>query len=440
MKISVIGTGYVGLVTGACFAETGNDVICVDTDESKVARLGRGEIPFYEPGLPELVERNVAEKRLKFVTDTAKSTKDAEICFICVGTPSAKDGSVDLSQVFDAADAVAAATKGKIVMTLKSTVPPGTGDRVAAHIRNKHKFEMKIVSNPEFLREGSAVQDCLVPDRVVVGTGDEDLAAMFKELYHPFVRTGNPIFILDRTSAEMAKYASNACLAARISFINEISMLCERVGADVTRVRAAVGADHRIGMQYLFPSLGFGGSCFPKDVRGLAALARENGMEPRILKATLDTNEAQKMNFVQKVVTHFSSRGGVEGKKIAVWGLAFKAKTDDIRESASLTVIDQLLNAKAKLVVFDPEAISNVKALYGSRLEYAHSAYAALEGSEALCVLTEWNQFRHPDFGQVKKLLRNAVIFDGRNLYHPETLAGAGFTYYSIGRPPEIQA
>jgi UDPglucose 6-dehydrogenase len=342
--------------------------------------------------------------------------------------------------VFEAADAVAISTKGKMVLTLKSTVPPGTGDRVAAHIEEKHGFKMKVVSNPEFLREGSAVQDCLVPDRVVVGTEDEDLAELFKELYHPFVRTGNPIFILDRKSAEMTKYASNACLAARISFINEISMLCERVGADVTRVRAAVGADHRIGMQYLFPSLGFGGSCFPKDVRGLAALARDHGMNPLILQSTLDANEAQKKNFADKIVSHFSRQGGISGKRIAVWGLAFKAKTDDIRESAALTVIDRLLDSDAKVTVFDPEAISNVNGVYGNRLEYAHSAYAALEGADAMCVLTEWNQFRHPDFGQIKKLLRTPTIFDGRNLYHPETLAGLGFTYYSIGRPAEVRS
>lgn len=439
MKISVIGTGYVGLVTGACFAETGNDIICVDSDEAKVTKLRRGEIPFYEPGLNELVKRNEAEGRLQFVSDTAKGVQDAEISFICVGTPSRKDGSVDLSQVFEAAHTVSAGSKGKTILTIKSTVPPGTADRISSEIETKHKFKMRVVSNPEFLREGSAVQDCLVPDRIVVGTEDEELGSLFKELYHPFVRTGNPIFILDCKSAEVTKYAANACLAARVSFINEISMLCERVGADVTRVRAAIGADHRIGMQYLFPSIGFGGSCFPKDVRGLAALARERGMEPHILKATLDANEAQKKNFVDKILGYFSKHGGPEGKRVAIWGLAFKAKTDDIRESAALTVIDHLLKAKVKLTVFDPEALSNVKALYGTKLEYAHSAYAALEGADALCVLTEWNQFRHPDFAQIKRLLRTPVIFDGRNLYHPETLAGMGFAYYSVGRPPETQ-
>lgn len=435
MKIAVIGTGYVGLVTGACFAETGNDVTCIDSDTGKVDRLCKREIPFYEPGLKEVVERNISEGRLKFVSDTAKGTDGAEITFICVGTPSAKDGSVDLSQVYDASHAVATATKGNTILTIKSTVPPGTADGVAADLEAKQKLKMKVVSNPEFLREGSAVQDCLVPDRVVVGTAHEDLADTFKELYAPFVRTGNPIFVLDRKSAEMTKYASNACLAARISFINEISMLCERVGADVTRVRAAVGSDQRIGMQYLFPSLGFGGSCFPKDVRGLAALAREKGMNPRILQATLDGNEAQKKNFVEKVIHHFEKSGGIEGKRIAIWGLAFKAKTDDIRESAALTVIDHLLEAKAKITVFDPEAISNVKTLYSDRLEYAHSAYLALENADALCVLTEWNQFRHPDFVQIKKLLRNPVIFDGRNLYRQDMLSGLGFTYYSVGRP-----
>ncbi|MFH1262549.1 MAG: UDP-glucose/GDP-mannose dehydrogenase family protein [Pseudomonadota bacterium] len=439
MKIAVIGTGYVGLVTGACFAETGNDVTCVDADESKVSKLKKGEVPFYEPGLNEIVKRNVTEGRLKFLSDTARAAKEAEVSFICVGTPSAKDGSVDLSQVFEASRAVAAASEGKTILTIKSTVPPGTADRVASEIGEKLKLKLRVVSNPEFLREGSAVQDCLIPDRVVVGTEDEDLAALLKGLYHPFVRTGNPIFILDRKSAEMTKYASNALLAARISFINEISMLCERVGADVTRVRAAVGADHRIGMQYLFPSLGFGGSCFPKDVRGLAALAREKGMNPGMLQATLDANEAQKKNFVDKVLGHFAKKGGAAGKRVAIWGLAFKAKTDDIRESAALTVVDHLLKAKMRLTVFDPEAITNVKSVYEDRLEYAHSAYAALEGADALCVLTEWNQFRHPDFGQLKKLLRSPVIFDGRNLYHPETLAGMGFTYYSVGRPPEIQ-
>ncbi|MFH1018278.1 MAG: UDP-glucose/GDP-mannose dehydrogenase family protein, partial [Pseudomonadota bacterium] len=351
MRIAVIGTGYVGLVTGACFAETGNDVTCVDIDRAKVEKLSRGEVPFYEPGLPELVTRNLAEGRLRFSSSTADATQDAQICFICVGTPSKPDGSADLGAVFAAAETAASAA-ANVIMTVKSTVPIGTCHQVLDHLRSKGKEGVRVVSNPEFLREGNAVQDCLFPDRIVVGTEDPVVAQMLCELYGPYVRTGHPILVMDVRSAEMTKYAANSLLAQRISFMNEISMVCDAVGADVSLVRKGIAADHRIGEHYLFPSVGFGGSCFPKDVRALASLAESKGIQPRLLQATLAVNEAQKKNFVDKIFRHFGGPGAMKGKTLAVWGLAFKAKTDDIRESPALAVIDGLLSAGAKLSVY----------------------------------------------------------------------------------------
>lgn len=435
MNIAVIGTGYVGLVTGACFAETGNNVICVDTDADKIKGLKQGKIPFYEPGLSEIVTRNVEEKRLDFSTDAKEAISKAHISFICVGTPSSQDGSANLSFVMNAAETVAKHAKDGSVLTLKSTVPIGTAEQVQKKLKGMGKEKIFVASNPEFLREGSAVQDCLLPDRIVVGMAQYEVADLFRDLYQPFVRTGHPIFVMDNRSAEMSKYAANALLAIRISFINEVSMLCERVKADIGHVRAAIGSDHRIGMQYLFPSIGFGGSCFPKDVRALEALARENKVQAELLKATLDVNEAQKALFVEKIMNHFQSIGGVKGKRIAIWGLAFKAKTDDIRESPALTVMDKLLGEGADLTVYDPTAMNNVKNMYGDRLTYAKFSYAALEEADALCVLTEWNQFRHPDFFQIKELLKTPTIFDGRNLYDPKFMKKQGFAYYSIGRP-----
>jgi UDPglucose 6-dehydrogenase len=432
MKISVIGTGYVGLVTGACFAETGNDVVCADVDGAKIAMLSRGQIPFYEPGLEEIVTRNIKEKRLRFSVDPGASMAEAEIAFICVGTPSAPDGSADLRYVFDAAR-TAAGTGKDLILVVKSTVPVGTCDKVRDLVAPLAKARIRVASNPEFLREGSAVSDCMTPDRVVVGTDDPDVADRLRALYAPYVRTGAPIYVMTVRSSEMTKYAANALLAQRISFINEISMLCDAVGADVGYVRAGIGADRRIGTQYLFPSVGFGGSCFPKDVRALAALAEEHGVVPRLLRATLDVNETQKRRFAEAVATSFP--GGAAGKKVAVWGLAFKAKTDDIRESPALAVIDRLLEAGARVSVFDPVAIPNTRAVYGSKLTYAGSMYEAIEGTEALCVLTEWNQFRTPDFARVKELMAVPALFDGRNLYDPAEVRRHGFRYVSVGRP-----
>ncbi len=434
MKIAIVGTGYVGLVTGACFAETGNDVICVDTDERKIGALREGKIPFYEPSLAELVCQNASEGRLRFTTQMSEAVAGAKIGFICVGTPSSDDGSADLSWVNGAGREIAEATQGKIVLTVKSTVPIGTCDRLEEELRKLGFSEIQVVSNPEFLREGSAVQDCLLPDRVVVGTENEEIASLFRELYHPFVRTGHPIFVIDRRSTEMTKYASNALLACRISFMNEMAVLCEEVGADVSRVRSAMGADHRIGMQYLFPSVGFGGSCFPKDVRALEYLSRSYKLDPQMLTATLGINEAQKKRFVTRMVSRLGQDGNAKGKQVAIWGLAFKAKTDDVRESPALTIVEGLLKAGVKITVYDPEAMKNVREIYGEKLNYAASSQEALKGADALCVLTEWNQFRHPDFSQIKTLLRAPLIFDGRNLYDPEALAKQGFEYHSIGR------
>ncbi len=438
MNIAVIGTGYVGLVTGACFAETGNKVICIDVDEEKVDRLRKGDIPFYEPGLPEIVNRNVTEGRMSFSTNTGEAVSKAQICFICVGTPSENDGSADLSYVLKAAEEIAKGAHEATIIALKSTVPVGTADQVLELLRSKGKNNIAVVSNPEFLREGTALQDCLQPDRIVVGTDDETIAEIFRELYHPFVRTGKPIFILDHRSAEMAKYAANALLAMRISFVNEISMLCEKVGADIAKVRVAIGADQRIGMQYLFPSIGFGGSCFPKDVRALESLARKNGENGSLLSAILEVNEAQKKNFMRKIFHHFKGKSELQGKRMAIWGLSFKAKTDDIRESPALFVIDELLGAGMNISVYDPSAMQNVEAIYKNRVSYAKFSYAALDGADALCVLTEWNQFRHPDFLQIKELLQTPTIFDGRNLYDPEAMKKLGFNYYSVGRSPVL--
>jgi UDPglucose 6-dehydrogenase len=434
MRISVIGTGYVGLVTGTCFAETGNDVTCIDNDAGKIEALAKNGIPFYEPGLRELVERNRREGRLSFTTDLKRSVSEAEVAFVCVGTPSSADGSADLSFVREVAKSVAE-SGGNPVLTIKSTVPVGTGDEVSALLKQMGKENLRVASNPEFLREGSAVQDCLTPDRIVIGTEDPAVAGLFRELYAPYVRTGKPIYVMDVRSAEMTKYAANALLAQRISFMNEISMLCDLVGADISLVRSGIAADHRIGSQYLFPSVGFGGSCFPKDVRALASLCEKNGLEPKLLKATLDVNEAQKSSFVSKVLKHFGGKEKARGKKIAVWGLAFKAKTDDVRESPALTVIDGLLNAKMNVTVYDPVANPNVQTMYRDQLTYASTAYGCLEGADAVCVLTEWNQFRTPDFVRMKKQLAEPVVFDGRNLYDPGTMQTLGFTYYSIGRP-----
>lgn len=434
MKIAILGTGYVGLVTGACFAETGNEVACIDTDRDKVARLNDGKIPFYEPGLAEIVQRNAQGGRLRFSADFAMGTRGCPVVFVCVGTPSLPDGAADLSQVFAAVEQIARSAPDAKVVVIKSTVPVGTADAAAERIAAAGRSGLDVVSNPEFLREGSAVSDCLLPDRVVIGTARAELAATFRDLYTPYVRTGNPILVMDRRSAELAKYAGNAFLAMRIAFVNEMARLCENLGADVRRVREAMGADHRIGMQYLFPSIGFGGSCFPKDVRALRHLMQSRGLSPFLLEATLESNEFQKRNFVDRVVAELGGAAACAGKRVAVWGIAFKAKTDDIRESASLTVIDALLERGIGVTAFDPEAMENARRHYGARVSFAVDAYAALEGADALCVLTEWNQFRFPDFARIKSSLRRPLVCDGRNLYDPDPLVGMGFRYLGIGR------
>jgi UDPglucose 6-dehydrogenase len=434
MKITVIGTGYVGLVTGTCFAETGSTVACVDIDQKKIDALKKGDIPFYEPGLSELVIRNQHDGRLTFSSNLAEAVKDSSVAFICVGTPSRKDGSANLDFVFQAARDIGHASDN-IVVAIKSTVPVGTAQKLKELYAQMKKPGIRVVSNPEFLREGNAVEDCLKPDRVVVGTDSKDVLKVFQNLYQPFVRTGNPIMSMDNVSAEMTKYVSNCILATRISFINEMSMLCEKVGADISQVRAAAGADKRIGTQYLFPSIGFGGSCFPKDVRALASLFRDYEMRANILEATLLTNDLQKKNFCRKIKAYYASQSlSISHKKIAVWGAAFKARTDDIRESAALDVIDFLIKEEAKVFVFDPKANDNIRQMYGSQVTCVEDPMEAVKEAFGLCVLTEWNQFRHPDFEKIGSLLSRKVIFDGRNLYDPTEMKDLGFAYHSIGR------
>lgn len=434
MKITVIGTGYVGLVTGACFAETGNQVACIDIDEKKIERLKIGDIPFYEPGLSELVLRNQEEGRLSFSSNLKQEIKNSAIAIICVGTPSKKDGSANLEHVFQSAKEIAQQVD-EILVVIKSTVPVGTAAQVKKIYQDMGKTKIRVISNPEFLREGSAVEDCLKPDRVVIGTDSNDALKIFQELYQPFVRTGNPVMLMDNVSAEMTKYVANCILATRISFINEMSMLCEKVGADISRVRQAVGADHRIGTQYLFPSIGFGGSCFPKDVRAMVSLFRDYEMRANVLEAVVLANDLQKKNFCRKIKTYFTENNQtLEHKKIAVWGASFKARTDDIRESPALDVIDFLIKEEAKIFVYDPKANDNIAQMYGNQVTCLDDPYEVLDGAYALCVLTEWNQFRHPDFEKIAAKLSHKIIFDGRNLYDPEQMKNLGFAYYSIGR------
>lgn len=434
MKITVVGTGYVGLVTGTCFAETGNMVTCIDVDEKKIERLKKGDIPFYEPGLAELVIRNQQEGRLIFSAGFTKEVKDSSIAFICVGTPSRKDGSANLDFVFQVAREIAH-LNDSIIIAVKSTVPVGTAAELKSLMHQLGKDRIRIVSNPEFLREGCAVEDCLKPDRVVLGTDSNDTLKVFQDLYQSFVRTGNPVMAMDNVSAEMTKYVSNCILAARIALINEMSLLCEKVGADISQVRQAAGADHRIGTQYLFPSIGFGGSCFPKDLRAMASLFRDYEMRANVLEATILANELQKKNFCRKIKTYYAEADlSISHKKIAIWGAAFKARTDDVRESPALDVIDFLIKEEAKVVIYDPKANNNIVAMYGSQVKCVDDPYEALDGAFGLCVLTEWNQFRHPDFDLMASKLSRKVIFDGRNLYDPAKMKELGFAYHSIGR------
>ena len=434
MKIGVVGTGYVGLVTGTCFADSGNTVTCVDIDADKIARLNRGEIPIYEPGLEEMVERNAAAGRLKFTTDTAAAIKDAEVVFLAVGTPPAADGSADLSALWKVVDTIAPHLRPEAVVVTKSTVPVGTCAGIEKRLLDRTGRACRVASNPEFLKEGAAIEDFQKPDRVVVGVRSPDVGETLRSLYLPFLRTENPFLAMSPESSEMTKYVANALLATKISFINEVANLCERMEADIDDVRRGIGHDSRIGFAFLFPGVGYGGSCFPKDVQALAAMARDKGVVPRILTSVHDTNLAQKKVLGEKIAAHFG--GNLKGRKVAVWGLAFKPRTDDIRDAPALDLIDRLLEGGAAVRVFDPEALANVRALYGDRLEYAAGVMDTLDGADCLAIVTEWGDFRRPDFDEVARRMKAKVIFDGRNLYAPSEMRARGFVYHSIGKVP----
>ena len=432
MKIAVVGTGYVGLVTGTCFAETGNDVICVDIDKSKVDKLSNGEITIYEPGLEKLFLRNLREERLHFTTNLAEGIKDALIIFLALPTPPGEDGSADLKYILGVAHDLGKILDDYKVIVDKSTVPVGTADKVAKAIAATYPGEFDVVSNPEFLREGVAVEDFMKPDRVVIGTSSERARKIMTDLYSPFVRQGNPILFMDERSAELTKYAANSFLATKISFMNEIAQLCERIGADVDMVRRGIGSDERIGKRFLFPGIGYGGSCFPKDVQALSKSSKEAGYEFKILTSVMEVNEKQKLHLLPKIRKYF--KNDLKGKKFALWGLAFKPNTDDIREAPALYMIDELIKEGAQVSVYDPEAVNNVKNLYGEKIHYADNQYDCLEGADALIIATEWNEFRTPNFLKIVTGLKNKVIFDGRNLFETNAIKELGFYYESIGR------
>ncbi len=431
MKITMIGTGYVGLVTGTCFAESGNDVTCLDVDTRKVQLLQSGGVPIYEPGLEELVKRNVASGRLKFSTSYADAIRDARCIFICVGTPQDDQGAADLRYVRSAAEGMAPFLRSGAVVICKSTVPVGTNRRVAEWIRATTQTKFHIASNPEFLKEGAAIDDFTKPDRVVVGVDDEEAADVLQEIYRPFLRTEKPFLVVGIESAEMIKYVANCMLATKISFINEMANICEKVGADINEVRKGIGHDARIGFAFLFPGVGYGGSCFPKDVRALAAVAAECGIEARILRTVDETNTEQKHVLFRKLNEYF--QGDLRGRTIAVWGLSFKPRTDDIREAPSLTLIQELLEAGARIKVHDPVAQQNVRQILGDSIEYSVHHYDACDGADALAIVTEWNEFRNPDFDYIRVKMKSPVIFDGRNLYDREKMARRGFHYSGIG-------
>jgi len=432
MNISVIGTGYVGLVVGACLAETGNDVVCADVVASKIEGLKKNILPIYEPGLEDLVERNQDDGRLSFTTDIAAAIASADVLFIAVGTPPDEDGSADLQHVLAVAKQVGKHMAREMVIVTKSTVPVGTAGKVAAEVSKEAKYPFHMCSNPEFLKEGAAVDDFMKPDRVVLGVDSEFARRMMSEIYAPFVRTGNPIIFMDIASAEMTKYAANGMLATRISFMNEVANLCEVVGANVDMVRRGIGSDSRIGPSFLFPGPGYGGSCFPKDVKALVRTAAEMGMELKVLSAVEDVNQAQKLRLSEKLRDAVGD--DLTGIRVAVWGLAFKPQTDDMRDAPSITLIEDLLEAGATVCAHDPAAMTEAKHKLGDRITYAETNYDALSGADALVVVTDWNEYRHPDFARVKSALRRPVVIDGRNLYDPAKMADLGFTYHSIGR------
>jgi UDPglucose 6-dehydrogenase len=432
MKVAVVGTGYVGLVQGTCLAESGNDVICVDKITAKVEGLTQGQVPIYEPGLGELVHRNLRDGRLKFTTNLAGGIAEAEIIFVAVGTPQGDHGGADLSGVWEVGREIAANIRSPKTIVIKSTVPVGTNAELARRMTEATMVPFDVGSNPEFLKEGAAIDDFNKPDRVVVGVRRPEVAERLHALYAPFLRTDRPFLVMTPESAEMTKYVANCLLATKISFVNEMANLCEAYGADINDVRRGIGHDQRIGFHFLFPGVGYGGSCFPKDIRAVIHMAQTQGIAARMMEAVDAVNEAQKEVLFQKIRQHF--RGEIDGKTIALWGLAFKPRTDDIREAPALVLIDSLLNVGAHLRVHDPEALGNVRPLYGERIVYCDRPYGALEQADALAVVTEWNEFRNPDFEVMRRLMRQPVIFDGRNVYDPGRMASLGFTYWGIGR------
>lgn len=436
MNLAIVGTGYVGLVTGTCLAEMGNQVVCIDTDADKVDRLRRGEVPIYEPGLSELVEANVREGRLSFTTDLAEGVTESQIVMIAVGTPPQPDGSADLSAVFAVAKTVARVAKGKRVLVTKSTVPVGTCQMIQRELNQMGRGDITVVSNPEFLKQGDAVNDFLKPERVVIGADEPEASQLMQELYAPFLRTGNRMIVMDIASAEMTKYVANAFLATKISFINEMSGLCQRVGADIELVRAGISTDSRIGEKFLFPGLGFGGSCFPKDVKALIQTGQQQGCEMSILSSVIKVNEQQRLTFFERILEHFG--GQLKGRIFALWGLAFKPRTDDTREAPALSLIQEILTRGGEVQAFDPKAMPKVKLEFGDKIRYCNLAYDALKGADCLIIATEWNEFRRPDFERMRSVLSRPVIFDGRNLFSPERMAQRGFEYYCVGRPDAV--
>lgn len=431
MNICVIGTGYVGLVAGTCLAEMGNTVVCVDNNEEKLEKLRNGIVPIFEPGLEEMIKSNTSENRLSFSNDLKSAVENSTICFIAVGTPQGEDGSADLKYVCNVAEEIGKAINGYKVIVDKSTVPVGTAEKVTEIIKKQTSHEFDVVSNPEFLKQGAAVDDFLKPDRVVIGSDSQRATEIMQELYAPFLRTGNPVIIMDVKSAEMTKYAANSFLAVKISYANEIANICEKVGANAEMVRIGMCSDKRIGSQFLFPGLGYGGSCFPKDVKALIKTASKNGCKAELISSADSVNKRQRLLFVDKITNYFGE--DLSGKTFAVWGLAFKPKTDDMREAPSITIINALLEKGAKIQAYDPKAIQTAKYHFADKITYANSSYEALENADALLLLTEWNEFRRPDFDKIKDLLKTPIIFDGRNQYNRKSLEENGFTYFSIG-------
>lgn len=435
MKVCVIGTGYVGLVAGTCLAEMGNDVICVDNNKKKLEQLWKGIIPIYEPGLEELIKVNVSEGRLTFSDDLKTAVEKSLICFIAVGTPQGEDGSADLKYVYEVAESIGKSLNGYKVIVDKSTVPVGTADKVSEIISKNTEIEFDVVSNPEFLKQGAAVDDFLKPDRVVIGSNSQKATEIMQELYSPFLRTGNPIILMDVKSAEMTKYAANSFLAVKISYANQIANICEKVGADAEMVRIGMCSDKRIGSQFLFSGIGYGGSCFPKDIKAMIKTAKDSGCSYELLESADKINKEQRKIFIEKIKSYF--KNDIKNKTFAVWGLAFKPKTNDMREAPSITVINALLESGADVVAYDPKAMEAAFSIFGDKIKYAKNSYQALENADAMLLLTEWNEFRRPDFDKIKHLLKRPVIFDGRNQYDSKRLASRGFEYISVGKRPE---